>query len=270
MEDEFSADYESDRHDYVVNPVPQAHMPFIGALFFGAWYSIVLASAMSLGVKYLHPETPAAHGILQSIAWALGSGIAIALASRMSKNHRWIVGIFSTVISAGVWIGFLYFLRYDLDQPTGDSIFGHELSVKSYLFGLTFLIVVVGLVSSFLGAESRNDEEITGPLFLVPTRHWLWLWIGASVWVSMVPVVLYYVWLQFATALFNNSPSPLVSIRLRALLRILRGSGAVQRHRNVSSVCIGLKLLRWFGVETGVDISCGHSLSRFSRLSVSS
>jgi hypothetical protein len=88
MEDEFSADYESDRHDYVVNAVTQAHMPIIGALLFDAWYSVVLASAMSLGVKYLHPETPAAHGILQSIAWALGSGIAIALASRMSKNPQ--------------------------------------------------------------------------------------------------------------------------------------------------------------------------------------
>src|SRR5271168_5277401 len=133
MENELSADYTID-DGYTPAQVPTAHMHPATAFFFGAWYSFVLASAMSGGVKYLHPETPAAHGILQSIAWALGSGIAIALASRMSKNHRWIVGIFSTVISAGVWIGFLYFLRYDLDQPTGDSIFGHELSVKSYLF----------------------------------------------------------------------------------------------------------------------------------------
>jgi hypothetical protein len=204
MENELSAEYEIDRHDDVVSATPKAQMPFVGALLFGAWYSIVLASAMSLGVKYLHPETPAAHGILQSIAWALGSGIAIALASRISKNHRWIVGICSTVISAGVWIGLLYFLGYDLDQPTGDSIFGHELSVKSYLFGLTLLILVVGLASSFLGAESRNDEEITGSLFMVPNRHWLWLWIAASVWVSMVPVVLYYLWLQFAIALYST------------------------------------------------------------------
>ena len=203
MENELPADYETDGDEYVVAAPPTAYMHFTVAFLFGAWYSIILASAMSAGVKYLHPETPDSHGILQSGAWALGSGIAIALASCLSKSHRLAVGVCSTFVSVSVWIALLYFLRRDLDKSTGDNILGHPLSVGNYLIILSSLILIVGLASSFLGASSRNDEELTAQLLLVPSRHWLWLWIAGFAWVSMLPIVAYYLWLQIATALYS-------------------------------------------------------------------
>jgi hypothetical protein len=203
MGNELPADYEIDANGGVVSALPIAHMHFTVAFLFGAWYSITLAAAMSAGVKYLHPKTPDSHGILQSVAWALGSGIAIALASRLSKTHRMAVGICSTFVSVSVWIALLFFLRGDLDRSTGDSIFGHPLSVGNSLIVLSSLILIVGLASSFLGATSRNDEELTGQLLQMPSRHWFWLWIAGFAWVSMLPIVAYYFWLQFATALYS-------------------------------------------------------------------
>jgi hypothetical protein len=61
----------------------------------------------------------------------------------------------------------------------------------------------VGFASSFLGATSNSDEELTTRLLMVPPRHWLWLWIAGSLWVGMFPIVAYYIWLQFATGLYS-------------------------------------------------------------------
>src|SRR5579859_685504 len=140
MENELPPDYEIDPEDYVVKALPTARMHFTVAILFGAWYSIILAAAMSAGVKYLHRETPDLHGILQSLAWALGSGIAIALASRLSEKHRQAVGISSTLVSVSVWIALLFFLRGNLHQSTGDSLWGHPLFVEDYFIVLTSLI----------------------------------------------------------------------------------------------------------------------------------
>jgi hypothetical protein len=175
----------------------------VTGFFFGVWYSIILASAMSAGVKYLHPQTPSAHGVLQSLAWAIGSGVAIAIASRLSRSQKLAVGIGSSLVSASVWIAFLYFLRDNLDQTTGDTIFGQSLSLKSYFIGFALLILVIGFISAFLGANSRNDEELTAHLLLVPSGHWFWLWVAGFAWVSMFPIVAYYFWLQIATALYS-------------------------------------------------------------------
>src|SRR5271165_5271656 len=202
MENELHADHKMGADDHAPSADPTAHMHFTAAFIFGAWYSIILAAAMTSGVKYLHSENPDAHAILQSVAWALGSGIAIGLASRLSKTHRLAVGICSTFVSVSGWIVLLFFLRGGLDQSTGESVFGHPLSVGNYLIVLTSLILIVGLASSFLGATSRNDEELTDQLLLIPSRHWLWLWIAGFAWVCELPHVAYYVWLQFATALY--------------------------------------------------------------------
>jgi hypothetical protein len=195
MEDELPADHDIATDFYLVSdPPPTANMHFGVAFLLGAWYSIVFASAMSAGVQYLHRETPDSHGILQLVASALGSGTAIALASRLSKTHRLAVGICSTFVSISVWIAFLVFL------PTGDSLYG--LSVGNYFGVLSLTLIVVGLASSFLGATSRNDGELTAQLLRMPARHWLWLWIAGFAWVSMLPIVIYFYWLVFATALY--------------------------------------------------------------------
>jgi hypothetical protein len=200
LEDESPVIY---KYDDAVSPTPTAHMHPVTAFFFGAWYSVILASAMSAGVKYLHPDTPSAHGVLQSLAWALGSGIAIAIASRLSRSHKLAVGIASSLVSASVWIAFLFFLRDNLDETTGESIFGQPLSLKTYFIGFALLILIVGFISSFLGANSRNDEELTAHLHLVPSGHWFWLWIAGFAWVSTFPIIAYYFWLQIATALYS-------------------------------------------------------------------
>ena len=57
MENELRAEYEIAVDDYTAIPLPKARMHFTSAFFFGAWYSIILAAAMSAGVKYLHPDT---------------------------------------------------------------------------------------------------------------------------------------------------------------------------------------------------------------------
>ena len=150
---------------------------------------------MTAGVKYLHRETPTSHGILESIAWAVGSGIAIALASRLSKTHRLAIGIWSSFVSASVWIALLFFLRVNLDQASGNGFFGHSISLGHYLIGFSLLILIVGFAGSFLGATSRNDEELTSEILLIRSRHWLWLWIAGFGWVSMLPLVAYYIWL---------------------------------------------------------------------------
>jgi len=168
-------------------PVAAPRIPFAAGFLFGAWYSVVFASSMSAGVKYLHPESPSAHGILQSFAWALGSGFAIALASRLSKTHRLAVGICSSVITASVWIAFLFLFRDDLQEEVVEVAFGHSVSLAHYLIGFSLLTLIVGFVSSFLGATSNSDEELTTRLLMVPPRHWLWLWIAGSLWVSMFP-----------------------------------------------------------------------------------
>jgi hypothetical protein len=202
MVDDLSADYTID-DGYVAAQVQTAHMHFASAFFFGAWYSFILAAAMSSGVRYLHPETPAAHRILQSVAWAIGSGIAIGVASRLARSHGFLVGVGSTFVSASIWGFLLYFLRGNLDATVGESIFGHSLSVQTYLIGFAMLILAVGLVSAFFGSRSRNDEELTAHLLLVPSGHWFWLWLAGFAWVSMFPVVAYYFWLQIATALYS-------------------------------------------------------------------
>jgi hypothetical protein len=183
--------------------VPTARMSFLAAFFLGCWYSIILGAAMSAGVKYLHPETPAAHGVLQSFAWAIGSGIAVILASRLSHTRKLAVGLACTFVSAAVWLGLLYLLRDDVDQAVGETLFGHSISLQSYLLGFACLIMLVGVFCAFLGSTSRNDEEVTAPLFAISGGHWLWLWIAAFGWVSTIPIILYYVWLQIATAIFS-------------------------------------------------------------------
>lgn len=199
-DNEMATDY-----DVSDDALPTAHMHFAVAFLFGAWYSIILAAAMSAGVKYLHPETPASHGILQSLAWALGSGIAIALASRLSKTHRLAVGVCSAFVSASAWMALLVFFRGDvLDQPTGESLFGHPISIGASLIFPSSLTLIVGLASSFLGATSRDYEELTAQLLLVPSRHWLWLWLAGFAWVSILPFVAYFVWLMVATGLYST------------------------------------------------------------------
>lgn len=202
METEQFAECQPGGDDYPIRPVA-THMHFTAAFLLGAWYSIILASAMSTGVKYLHPETPSAHGILQSFAWAIGSGIAIALASRLSKTHRLAVGICSSFVSASVWIALLFLFRDELDQAVVEVAFGHSISMGLYLIGFSLLTLIAGFVSSFLGATSREDEELTAQLLMVPSRHWLWLWMAGSLWIGMLPIVAYYIWLQFATAFYS-------------------------------------------------------------------
>lgn len=203
MQDEQSADCQTVRDDYLVDPVATAHMHFAAAFLLGAWYSIVFAVAMSAGVKFLHPGTPLAHGVLQSLAWAIGSGIAIALASRLAKTRRLAVGVSTSCVSASVWIALLFLSRDDLDQSVVEVGFGHSVSMELYLIGFSVLTLLVGLVSSLLGAASRDDDDLTGQLLAVPSRHWFWLWMAGSLWVSMLPIAAYYLWLQFATALYS-------------------------------------------------------------------
>ena len=203
MENGLPADDELAVDDGAPSTVPRARMHFTAAFFFGAWYSIVLAAAMSAGVKYLHPDTPNAHGLLQSVAWALGSGIAVALASRLSNKFPFVVGVCSTLVSVLGWMALLYYVRDDLGETTGESIFGYPLSVGTYLVILSLLVLIVGLISAYLGATSRNDEYLTAHFVLMPSGHWFWLWIAGFAWVSMLPIVLYYFWLQLATALYS-------------------------------------------------------------------
>lgn len=186
-----------------VDSVAAKGIPFAAGFLFGAWYSVVFASAMSAGVKYLHPETPSAHGILQSFAWASGSGLAVALASRLSKTHRLAVGICSSFISASVWIAILFLFRDDLRDEVVEVAFGHTVSLALYLIGFSLLTLVVGFVCSFLGAASSGEEELTTLLLRVPPRHWLWLWLAGYVWMSTFPIAAYYIWLQFATGIYS-------------------------------------------------------------------
>ena len=107
------------------------------------------------------------------------------------------------VVSASVWIALLFLFRDDLDQAVVEVAFGHSISMGLYLIGFSLLTLIVGFVSSFLGAASREDEELTASLLMVPSHHWLWLWMAGSLWIGMLPIVAYYIWLQFATALYS-------------------------------------------------------------------
>jgi hypothetical protein len=233
MEDQRVADFQTLGDDDPGGSAAASRIPFLASFLFGAWYSIVFASSMSLGVKYLHPESPSAHGILQSFAWALGSGFAIALASRLSKTHRLAVGVCSSFISASVWIAFLFLLRADLEKGIVEVAFGHSVSLKAYLIGFSLLTLIVGFVSSFLGATSNSDEELTTTLLMVPRRHWLWLWIAGCLWVSMFPIVAYYIWLQFATALYSI---------VHPSLWFLEGTDLVLGSLGVAALFIGIEI----------------------------
>jgi hypothetical protein len=97
----------------------------------------------------------------------------------------------------------LFLFRDDLDEAVVEVAFGHSISIGLYLIGFSLLTLTVGFVSSFLGATSREDEELTAQLLVVPSRHWLWLWTAGSLWIGMLPIVAYYIWLQFATAFYS-------------------------------------------------------------------
>ena len=198
-----SLDYQTDEKAYPASTKINANMHWAAALLFGTWYSIILGSAMSAGFKYLHPDTPYAHGIIQSLAWAIGSGVAIAVASRLSTSHRLAVGLSASLLSASVWVALLFMLRDDLDVPSGDSVFGYPISIGEYLVDLSVLILLIGFVASFMGAKSRNDEDDIAPLLMMPTGHWLWLWIALFGWVSIFPIMAYYIWLQIAVAIYS-------------------------------------------------------------------
>lgn len=203
MTDELPGDYEITA-DYVVSDdaLPTPRMHFAAAFLFGSWYSIILAAAMSFGVRYLYRSSPAYHVILQAVAWALGSGMATAVASRLSKTHRLAVGVCSTLVTVSTWIALLVFLRGDLDESTGQNVFGHPISIGAFVSLLSLLTLIAGLAGAFQGARSREYEELTTQLLVIPSRHWLWLWIAAAFWVSMLPVVAYFVWLMVATSLY--------------------------------------------------------------------
>ena len=171
--------------------VSKPGMHFSAAFLFGAWYSIVFSCAMSFGVKSLNPESPDAHWILQSVAWALGAGFAIALASNVSQTYRLLVGVGSTLVSVAFWIALVFFLRGYFHPP--DQLIG----------GLAALILIVGLAGSYLGASLPRGEGLAGLLLLVHPRHFLWLWVALWFWVSVLPMVGYYFWLQVSTGLFS-------------------------------------------------------------------
>lgn len=174
----------------------------VAAFFLGAFYSIILGSAMTAGVKYLHPGTPATDNLLESVAWSIGSGIAVALATRLARSHPFAVGIASSFISASVWIALLLALRDNLDASSGNSLLGYPLSLKMYLISFALLILFVGLICSILGVSSRDEDELSARILLVPSGHWFWLWIASFAWVSVFPIVVYYFWLQIATTLY--------------------------------------------------------------------
>lgn len=189
--------------DYVVRHTATAHMHFVAAVLFGVWYSTIFAFATTAGVKDLYRETPGAHGLLESVALALGSGIGIALASRLAKTHRVIVGICLTFIPVSIWIALLFSMHAEFEEATGQSVFGHPLSARQEIMFISSLTLLVGLASTFLGARSGNDDELADQLLMIPSRHWLWLWIAGFAWVYELPHVAYYCWLQVATALYS-------------------------------------------------------------------
>jgi hypothetical protein len=79
---------------------------------------------------------------------------------------------------------------------------GFSLSIGTYLIILSALVFIIGLASTFLGAASHNEEELTTMLLLIPSGHWLWLWIAGFGWVSMFPILAYYFRLQVALGIY--------------------------------------------------------------------
>ncbi len=51
----------------------------------------------------------------------------------------------------------------------------------------------------YFGAQAVTPNSLSEVVVSVRARHWWWLWIPAFAWVSMIPVVLYYVWLEIIT-----------------------------------------------------------------------
>jgi len=205
MEDDFLTYDALVAEDSTGKKDPAEHLNFVVAFLMGGWYSIVLGAAMSMGFKYLHPDTPDAHAILHTVAWALGSGLGIALATTLAKTHHIFVGIGSTTVSVGVWLALLYAVRRDFDDVVSASIFGFTLSLGTYLIILAALVCVAGLFGAYLGAQARTNEEyqdLRGMLLPIASFHWLWLWLPCMAWLAMVPVVAYYFWLQIAATLY--------------------------------------------------------------------
>jgi hypothetical protein len=203
MENELSAGGWTSAEDNSVHPVATARIHFAAALILGIWYSIVFASAMTMGVKYLHPDTPDAHGLLHSLAWAVGSGMAVALASLLTRTRPLVVGICSSAGTSLLWVTLFILLRVDFDQASGEAVFGYSISLRQLVFGISLLVFLAGVAGSVFASSLRDDEEVTAGLAQMPSRHWLWIWLGGAAWVSMLPLVLYYVWLQFATAFYS-------------------------------------------------------------------
>lgn len=173
---------------------PRGQLNPFSAGGFGAWYCLTCAAAMTVGTKYLS-KTPGSHYIPESVAWVLGAGFGATLAATLARKWKIVAGSLSAIPSAAVWLPFLSLGSEELDT----MIFGW--SPSAFYFGVTFigLNLLCGVVGSIFGAQAVTPNSLSEVVVSVRARHWWWLWIPAFAWVSMIPVVLYYVWLEIIT-----------------------------------------------------------------------
>jgi hypothetical protein len=169
--------------------------PFI-AVMLGSWCGLVTAAATSYGLKYLQRESPSQSIVLQCLAWAMGAGIGTALAACLVKRSAFLVGAFSSLLPAGIWLAVLPLLMNSDEAPVSPSVFGHALSIRGFFIGFFILTIIGGLVGAAIGAGARDDEEIVQTLRGIRYRHWFWLWIALYAWVTMTPTVIYFLWLE--------------------------------------------------------------------------
>jgi len=173
---------------------PQAGLnPFFATLL-GAWYSFTCAAAMTLGTKYLS-DAPDDHYVLNSVGWVFGAGAGAALGSLLAHKSKVVVGSLSVIPCAAVWLLLLNLGRTRMDPVAFDW------KPSAFAFGVTFLgfNLLCGVVGGVFGAQELTPGGFGESLAEVRLRHWWWLWVPAYAWVSMLPLALYYVWLEFVT-----------------------------------------------------------------------
>lgn len=176
-------------------PAPRSPLSPFSAIAAGAWYGLVFASAMSLGLDYVSTSHDT-HPYLSSLASALGAGMGAGLCSLLARKWKMVIALLATVPCAAIWLVVINLGNRKLDPVL------FEWRPSAFWVGVTFtaLTLLCGAAGGVIGAQEITPDGFGEQLLNVRPRHWLWLWIAAGSWVSMIPVVAYYLWLELATS----------------------------------------------------------------------
>ena len=179
---------------------PQGLNP-IAAIFVALWYSFACSAAMSSGFGHIPGVSKHGHNLAKDVMCAFGFGLGIGIGTYSARNLRiWVGSICSVLISGLLLLPVLFSWSNGASDVSLLGFRPSEIQLESVIAALALLLGFIGTATG----KAVNGHEFLGNATLGIRRgHWLWLWMAVWAWVYMLPLSIYYVWLEIVSTAFS-------------------------------------------------------------------